>query len=82
MDGMITSRARALLSPAAKEPDFDRPFTVRRGGTLGDVAALVHRDFANKLKFARVWGSEVHDGTTVKGDYVVHDKDVVELHMG
>lgn len=68
--------------PTAKEPDYERPFTVRRGGTLGDIAALVHRDFAEKLKFARVWGSAVHDGTTVKADYVVNDKDVVELHVG
>ncbi len=68
--------------PTSKEPDYAKPFTVRRGGTLGDVAALVHRDFAEKLKFARVWGSQVHDGTTVKGDYIVNDKDVVELHVG
>ena len=68
--------------PRAKEPDFDRPFTVRRGGTLQDVAELVHKDFAGNLKSARVWGSQVHDGTSVKGDYILHDKDVVELHTG
>jgi hypothetical protein len=68
--------------PTAKAPDYEKPFTVRRGGTLGDVAALVHHDFAENLKFARVWGSRVHDGTTVKADYVVSDKDVVELHVG
>ena len=67
--------------PTAKDPDYDRPFTIRRGGTLLEVAELVHKDFVNNLKHARVWGSEVHPGTTVKGDYVVHDKDVVELHM-
>ncbi|MBM3998674.1 MAG: TGS domain-containing protein [Planctomycetes bacterium] len=66
--------------PSKKEPDFDRPFTVRRGGTLLQVAELVHRDLARDLKFARVWGKNVHDGTIVKGDYVVHDRDVVELH--
>jgi len=68
--------------PAHKEPDYDRPFTVRRGGTLMDVALLIHKDFAQNLKFARVWGSHVHDATTVKGDYVLYDKDVVELHVG
>ncbi len=68
-------------SPKQKEPDYAQPFTVRQGETLGDVAALVHRDFADKLKFARVWGSRVHDATSVKADYVVHDKDVVELHL-
>jgi uncharacterized protein len=67
--------------PSAKEPDMDRPFTVRRGHTLLDLAGLVHKDYIKGLKSARVWGSAVHDGTVVKGDYVLHDKDVVELHM-
>jgi len=67
--------------PAAKQPDFERPFTVRRGSLLADVAALVHKDIAKNLKFARVWGAAVHDGTVVKGDYELRDKDVVELHV-
>ena len=67
-------------SPTKKEPDFERPFTVHRGGTLLDVAELIHRDLATNLKFARVWGSQVHDGTMVKGDYVLADKDIVEIH--
>ena len=67
--------------PSAKEPDRDRPFTLRRGGCLMELAGMVHKDFLTKLKFARVWGGAVHDGTQVKGDYVLHDKDVVELHM-
>lgn len=67
--------------PTAKHPDMERPFTVRRGSTLQDMAGLVHKDFVEKLKFARVWGVAVHDGTQVKGDYVLNDKDVVELHM-
>lgn len=67
--------------PTAKEPDYEKPFTVPRGGTLLDIAEQIHKDVAQNLKFARVWGSEIHDGTTVKGDYVLHDKDVVELHV-
>jgi ribosome-interacting GTPase 1 len=67
--------------PTAKEPDRDRPFTVRRGSVLLDMAAQVHKDFIKGLKFARVWGEAVHDGTMVKGDYELHDKDVVELHL-
>lgn len=67
--------------PTKKEPDYDKPFTIRRGGTLLEVAELVHRDFAQNLKSARVWGSQIHPGTTVKGDFVLHDKDVVELHV-
>jgi ribosome-interacting GTPase 1 len=67
-------------SPTKKEPDYDKPYTVKRGQTLLDVAELVHRDFAENLKYARVWGTSIHPGSQVKGDYVLHDKDVVELH--
>ncbi len=67
--------------PSAKEPDLERPFTVRNGDTLVELARQVHKDYVEGLKFARVWGTAVHDGTVVKGDYVLHDKDIVELHM-
>lgn len=67
--------------PSAKEADRDRPFTLRRGRTLLDLAGQVHKDYVEGLKFARIWGSAVHDGAVVKGDYVLQDKDVVELHM-
>jgi len=66
--------------PSKKEADFEKPFTLPKGGTVLDLAALVHRDLAGNLKFARVWGDAVHDGTQVKGDYVIHDKDIIELH--
>lgn len=66
--------------PNAKEADYSKPFTLKRGGTLHDVAELIHKDVAARLKHARVWGSEVHPGTTVKADYVLNDKDVVEIH--
>ena len=67
--------------PKAKDPDYERPFTVRRGSTLLDMAGLVHKDFIEQLKFARIWGTGVHDASVVKGDHVLHDRDVVELHM-
>jgi ribosome-interacting GTPase 1 len=67
--------------PHAREPDYDKPFTIARGGTLQQVAELIHKDVASNLKHARVWGSQVHDGTSVKGDYVLADRDVVEIHV-
>jgi ribosome-interacting GTPase 1 len=66
--------------PTHKEADFDRPFTLRQGGTVQDVAELVHKDIARSLKHARIWGQSVHDGTVVKGNHVLHDRDIVELH--
>jgi uncharacterized protein len=67
--------------PTKKEADYDKPFTLKRGGTLLDVAELVHRDLAATFKYARVWGAAVlSPGAQMKADYVVHDKDVVEIH--
>ncbi len=66
--------------PQKKEADYDKPFTLKQGGTLLDVAELVHRDLATNFKYARVWGEDVIGGSTMKGDYIVHDKDVVEIH--
>ena len=61
--------------------DMSRPFTLRRGGTVREVAQLVHRGLASELKFARVWGpSAEFDGQQVSGDHIVRDRDVVELH--
>ena len=67
--------------PKEKEPDLSKPFPVREGDTLVEVAELLHRDMAMSLKGARVWGEKVHDGTTVKPDYEPVDGDVVELHV-
>jgi ribosome-interacting GTPase 1 len=66
--------------PTHKEADFNRPFTLRRGGTVQDVAELVHEDVAAHLKHARLWGTGVFDGTVVKADHVLNDRDIVELH--
>ncbi|MCB2223620.1 MAG: TGS domain-containing protein [Actinobacteria bacterium] len=60
--------------------DLGRPFTVRVGQTVGDVAELVHRDIAASLKYARIWGKGWFDGQQVGRDHPVRDGDVVELH--
>ncbi len=62
------------------EPETERPFTFRKGSTLLDFARAVHKDFAEKLKFARVWGSSVFDGQRINRDYILQDKDIIELH--
>src|SRR5436309_5800004 len=67
--------------PTKKEADYDKPFTLKQGGTLLEVAEMVHRDMAANFKYARVWGTAMlSPGAQMKGDYVVHDKDVVEIH--
>jgi hypothetical protein len=40
----------------------------------------VHKDFAKKFKYARVWGSARFPGQRVEKDYVLKDNDTVEFH--
>jgi len=62
-------------------PDRGRPFTLRDGGTVREVAQQVHRGRAADLKFARVWGKSAEfDGQQVSAAHAVKDEDVVELH--
>lgn len=44
---------RVYTESMAKKRD-DRPYTIRRGQTVLDVAALIHKDFARDIKFARL----------------------------
>jgi ribosome-interacting GTPase 1 len=64
-----------------KPPEMDSPFALRRGATVTELAAAIHRDFPEHLREARVWGSARFEGQAVGRDYVLADKDVVELHV-
>jgi hypothetical protein len=73
--------ARVYSKVPGHPPDMGRPFTLRGGGTVRDVAQQVHRGMAAELKFARVWGrSAEFEGQQVSAAHVVQDRDVVELH--
>ena len=72
---------RVYTKTPGKPADKEKPFTVRSGDTIADVARLVHKDIARSLEFARIWGTEVFDGQQVGPDHVVSDGDLVELHF-
>lgn len=62
------------------KPDYEDPIVLETGSTLETAAALVHKDFAKKMKYARIWGSGKHDGVMASRDHVLQDGDIIELH--
>jgi ribosome-interacting GTPase 1 len=71
---------RIYTKEPRKEADMGRPFTLTRGSTVGDLARTIHKDIADGLKFARVWGPSAFDGQSVKEAHVLEEGDVVEIH--
>ncbi|MFQ6081788.1 MAG: GTPase [Candidatus Aminicenantia bacterium] len=64
-----------------KKPDLNEPFIFKKGATVMDMAERIHKDFAYKLKYARIWGSNKYDGQKVTKDYILQEEDIIELHI-
>ncbi len=74
-------RVRVHTREPGKKADTGRPFVLPQGGTVEELARLVHQDLAAHLKFARIWGSHARfEGQQVDRHHVLEDGDVVELH--
>jgi ribosome-interacting GTPase 1 len=74
-------RVRVYTKEPGHKPDLGRPFVLPEGATVHELAQQVHKDLAERLKFARIWGPKARfDGQQVDRHHVLGDRDVVELH--
>lgn len=60
--------------------DREHPFIFNRGSTVMDMAESIHKDFAEKFKYARIWGARKYNGQMVEKSYELQDEDVIEIH--
>jgi ribosome-interacting GTPase 1 len=72
---------RIYAKPPGKKADMDEPFTLPAGSSVSDLATAIHRELAEKLKFARIWGTGVYDGQNAQRNHILNDKDIIELHF-
>ena len=72
---------RVYTKAPGQKAELTDPIVLPRGSTLNDAAASVHKDFAAKMKYARIWGSGKHEGIMARRDHVLADGDVIELHL-
>ena len=71
---------RVYSKEPGKKPDMNRPFVLKRGSTVVDLAGIIHKDIATTFRFARIWGSARFDGQPVEREHLLEDRDVVEIH--
>jgi len=71
---------RVYSKPPGKPPDLSMPFTVPVGCTVTELAEKIHKEFVMKMKFARIWGSAKFEGMKVERNYVLKDRDIVEIN--
>jgi hypothetical protein len=60
--------------------DRNVPLILKRGGTVGDVCDILHKDFRKKFRYAFVWGSSVkYGGQRVGLVHELADGDVLTI---
>jgi ribosome-interacting GTPase 1 len=83
--GQSLFRGLGLVRVYTKTPghaaEKTRPFTLRPGETVRDVARLVHKDLEHTVRYARVWGHSGFDGQQVGPEHVLADRGIIELHV-
>jgi len=69
-----------------KEPDerspSKKPFTVRTGTTILDLARQIHSDLYKQFSYAKVWSKRLRFSPQKVGRaFILEDGDTVEIHM-
>jgi ribosome-interacting GTPase 1 len=75
-----------IMRVYTKEPNkknaSPRPFTIKKGSTVFDLAKRIHSDFYEQFTYAKVWGKRLRfSPQRVGGAFVLDDGDTVELHI-
>ena len=69
-----------------KEPNkkdaSPRPFTIKKGSTVFDLAKRIHSDFYEQFSYAKIWSKRLRfSPQKVGGTFELEDGDTVELHV-
>ncbi len=72
---------RVYTKRVGHEPVFEDPIILPIGGMVEDAARMLHKDFAEKFQFAKIWGKGKFEGQRVKNNFVLSDGDIIEFHI-
>ena len=73
---------RVYTKPPGKPVDRSKPFVLKRGSTVEELADAIHHEVRKKFKYGVLWGaSGKFSGQHVGRQHVLEDEDVVELFV-
>jgi small GTP-binding protein len=75
-----------IIRVYTKEPSektfSNKPFILKKGATVYDLAKNIHSDFSRSFSFAKIWGKRlVFSPQRVGSAFVLEDEDIVEIHL-
>jgi ribosome-interacting GTPase 1 len=71
---------RVCTKAPGRPPATDHPFVLPVGATVLDLARQIHKDVAETMQFARIWGDGKYSGQRVNRDHELQDMDILEIH--
>lgn len=74
-----------LIRIYTKEPSeknfSKKPFILKKGSTVHDLAKSIHSDFSEKFSYAKIWAKRlVFSPQKVGAAFLLEDGDIVEIH--
>jgi small GTP-binding protein len=84
--GEVLYSALDIMRVYTKEPserEFSKkPFILKKGSTVYDLAKSIHSDFSKNFSFAKVWAKRlVFSPQKVGSTFALDDGDIVEIHV-
>ncbi len=84
--GVTLFRTLEIIRVYTKEPNerqySKKPFILKKGATIYDLAKAIHSDFKENFNFAKVWSKRlVFSPQRVGPTFHLEDGDVVEIHL-
>jgi len=83
--GKALIQSLSIIRIYTKEPgsktNTGRPFALKSGTTIGDLAKNIHKEFITNFLFAMVWAKRLPFSPKKVGmNFVLDDGDIVEIH--
>ncbi|MEM3578347.1 MAG: GTPase [Candidatus Bathyarchaeia archaeon] len=83
--GETLFKALDIIRIYTKEPNermySEKPFILRKGATVYDLARNIHSDFSERFSFAKIWSKRlVFSPQKVGATFTLEDGDIVEIH--